>query len=66
MSERPHVIGTLTLNQHCTFTWREFTLGEMGAVREVEVQDHHCERCVQDVMRLGVRIDDLRSARVAR
>jgi hypothetical protein len=61
----PHVIGSLTLNQHCTFIWREFNLGEVGSLREVEIQDHHCERCIRDVLRLGMRVHDLREVRVA-
>ena len=58
--ERPHVIGSLTLNQHCTFTWREFSLGHGGTAREVDVEPHHCPRCIDDVIRLGVNIRDLR------
>jgi len=65
MSERPHVIGSLTLNQHCTFIWREFSLGEVGSFREVEIRDHHCERCINDIERLGMRIHDLREVRIA-
>lgn len=57
---RPHVIGSLTLNEHCTFTWHEFSLGGRGTAREVDVEPHHCERCIQDLERLGLRIRDLR------
>jgi len=62
--ERPHVLGSLTLNEHCTFTWREFSLGERTA-REVDIEPHHCERCIQDVERLGIRVRDLRRELVA-
>jgi len=58
----PHVIGSLTLNQHCTFIWREFNLGEFS-FREVEIRDHHCQRCIRAVERLGMRISDLREIR---
>ena len=63
-AERPHVLGSLTLNQHCTFTWREFDLGER-TTREVDIDFHHCDRCIRDLERLGVRIRDLRRELVA-
>ena len=62
--ERPHVLGSLRLNEHCTFTWREFSLGD-GTAREVDIEPHHCHRCIRDLERLGVRIRDLRRELVA-
>jgi hypothetical protein len=59
IAERPHVVGSLTLNQHCTFTWHEFMLGER-VMRDVDIEPHHCARCIQDVERLGLRTRDLR------
>ena len=63
MLEHPHVIGSLTLNEHCTFTWREFQIGGAGVLREVELEDHHCTRCIAEVFRLGLRVLDLRRVR---
>ncbi len=40
------LLGSTQVLGHCTFDWRE---PENGTVRTIEIREHHCERCIQEL-----------------
>lgn len=44
------VFGTIKIRQHCTFSWRQ---PESGYQRIVDIENHHCDTCVSELVRMG-------------
>ena len=57
---RAHVAGERLVHGHCSFVWTE-RQESWPTVRVYEIRDHHCERCVEDLRREGVIVDDGRA-----